>query len=256
MIGVDYGQQVQWETIFPGETVYMVDFSLQPFSDMERLNRLADLIWIDHHKSAIEEAEGTEVQGILDTNLAACELVWNHLKKPSKDDECPLAIRYLGRYDVWKHLDMPGSLEFQYGMKAVTDTRPESSFWVSLFEDTLCEHTESIRKNGEAILAYERVQNVKFADVFSFEVEFHGLRCVAANRGMADSQTFESVYDPMKHDAMILFVWKSGQWAVSLYSSKSHVDVSVIAKANGGGGHRGAAGFQCNVLPFLPKPPQ
>jgi nanoRNase/pAp phosphatase (c-di-AMP/oligoRNAs hydrolase) len=35
---------------------------------------------------------------------------------------------------------------------------------------------------------------------------------------------------------------------VSLYSEK--VDVSIIAKNHGGGGHAGAAGFICRDLPF------
>ena len=49
---------------------------------------------------------------------------------------------------------------------------------------------------------------------------------------------------------MLTFGWRKGQWAVSLYSSNADIDVSKIAKAKGGGGHKGAAGFQCKTLPF------
>src|SRR6185369_12703234 len=65
LVGINYGQPFPWETIAEGERVAMVDFSLQPFSDMLRLNESCDLVWTDHHKSAIEEYEksGVEIKG-------------------------------------------------------------------------------------------------------------------------------------------------------------------------------------------------
>jgi nanoRNase/pAp phosphatase (c-di-AMP/oligoRNAs hydrolase) len=67
---------------------------------------------------------------------------------------------------------------------------------------------------------------------------------------MTNSQTFDSVWDPEKYDAMLTFGWRRGQWTVSLYSVKQDVDVSEVAVKHGGGGHKGAAGFQCTELPF------
>lgn len=55
--GIQYGEPFPFDEITPGQNVYMVDFSLQPFSDMERLNNLANLIWIDHHKTSLDEAQ-------------------------------------------------------------------------------------------------------------------------------------------------------------------------------------------------------
>jgi nanoRNase/pAp phosphatase (c-di-AMP/oligoRNAs hydrolase) len=37
---------------------------------------------------------------------------------------------------------------------------------------------------------------------------------------------------------------------VSLYSTRDDIDCGAIAKTYGGGGHKGAAGFQCDTLPF------
>lgn len=57
MIGVDYGDDYSKNGIFDGaeeETIYVVDFSF-PKLIMDSLDKLSDLIWIDHHKSAIEE---------------------------------------------------------------------------------------------------------------------------------------------------------------------------------------------------------
>ena len=68
---------------------------------------------------------------------------------------------------------------------------------------------------------------------------------------LTNSQMFDSVWDNTKYDAMLTFGWRKGKWTVSLYTDKEHVDVSVAAKNRGGGGHKQAAGFQCEELPFL-----
>ena len=50
---------------------------------------------------------------------------------------------------------------------------------------------------------------------------------------------------------MITFSTNGKQWRVSLYQDgRPDVDCSVIAKKYGGGGHKGAAGFECVTLPF------
>ena len=51
---------------------------------------------------------------------------------------------------------------------------------------------------------------------------------------------------------MMPFAWepKINKWSVSLYSIDPNIDCGSIAKKHGGGGHPGAAGFQCDSLPF------
>lgn len=64
-----------------------------------------------------------------------------------------------------------------------------------------------------------------------------------------NSTTFESMYDPRKHDLMMPFCWNGRFFRCSFYTTKKEVDVSALArKANpGGGGHKAAAGFQLSV---------
>ena len=40
------------------------------------------------------------------------------------------------------------------------------------------------------------------------------------------------------------------KWDVSLYTGKENIHVGEIARLYGGGGHRGAAGFIVDILPF------
>lgn len=253
MIGINYGDAFPWEEIERKEQIIMVDFSLQPFSDMVKLADYLDgqggdgLLWIDHHKSAIiewEEHNRPFQNVIMDNSKAACELCWNFF---APHDRMPEAVYFLGRYDIWKHEGITGCLEFQYGMRSFGDTRPDAPIWPDLFAG---KHTDRVIRDGITILQYERNQNKAFAAAYAFETEIDGLRCVAVNKGMTSSLVLESVYDREKHDAMLTFAFRKGQWTISLYSDKPDIDVSVICKARGGGGHKGAAGFQCHKLPW------
>lgn len=248
MIGINYGDDFPWESIKLDEIVYMVDFSLQPFDDMERLNDMCKLIWVDHHKTAIEEARKRGFNAsrtqLLDTEYAGCELTWQ-LVDPSIN--IPWFVFLLGRYDVWDHSNHPGSLEFQYGIRNLGEMLPDDPKWIEMFDT---EFIKRIIMDGDLLLKYEKRQNKAYAKSCAYEANIDGLRCIVINRGLSNSLLFESVYDPEKHDAMCCYVRRKDKWTVSLYASKPEVDVSAVCKTRGGGGHKGAAGFQCNELPF------
>lgn len=247
LVGINYGQLFPWDTIQPDEIVFMVDFSLQPFTDMIRLKSACrELVWIDHHKSAIEERNlaGVPFCGRQVVGKSGCELVWDYLAL----SDMPRAVFLLGRYDVWDWMNHSGSIEFQKGLWQF-DTDPNNSeFWQRLFVDE--DLVDEIIHKGALLLAAQKKDNSSYLRACGFETELDGLRCLAVNKGMTNSTVFDSGYDPEKHDAMLSFCWYRDKWKVSLYSAKSAVDVSVVCKARGGGGHAGAAGFQCEVLPF------
>ena len=253
MIGIDYGQPFPWERIEPGEQVFMVDFSLQPFIDMVRLAGMCNLIWIDHHKSAIDESQKvlTFFQGIRNNEKAGCELTWAYLY-PSAD--MPMAVRLLGRYDVWDHQD-PAILPFQYGFRtkstdpASRDAMQEIWSGFLLPGDTAKWLCWDVVDAGRKILAPIRSGNEKLCKVGAFDAEIDGLKVVAINKLIGSFQVFESVWDPARYHAMCCFGRRAdGKWTVSLYSTRPDVDVSEICKARGGGGHKGAAGFQTLYL--------
>ena len=251
--GIDYGDPFPWDKIEQDRVVYMLDFSLQPFSLMLELGEKCKLIWIDHHKSAIEESNKAMPKGeqLLEDGRAACELTWQFFV----GEPTPRAVSLLGRYDVWDESEkvFPWSeiLGFQYGMR-MQDTEPESKTWPVLFHYE--GETLHILDQGKLIVRYEEQQNKIAIGALGFEIEWEGLRAIVANRGLSNSRLFDSVWDEKKHDVMISFYWsKRGHWKVSLYSKKPDVDCSAICKRHGGGGHAGAAGFQCDELPFKLK---
>ncbi|CAB4211726.1 hypothetical protein UFOVP1419_12 [uncultured Caudovirales phage] len=253
MIGINYGQPFPWETIAVDDVVFMVDFSLQPFADMILLKEAcAQLVWIDHHKSAIEERDlaGVPIGGMQLVGKAGCELTWDYLIDRI-DISTPRAVFMLGRYDVWDWMNHPGAMEFQKGMWQF-DTDPNNTeFWERLFTDD--ELVEEITHNGGLLLAAQKKDNESYLRATGFETMLNGFRVLAVNKGLTNSTLFDSGYDPEKHDAMVSFCWYRDKWKISVYADdKTHpeVDASLICKIYGGGGHKGASGFQCDVLPF------
>lgn len=241
LIGVNYPDRPNLDKIEPGETVFVVDFSFEP-KDM--LQIFSNLIWIDHHKSAIEKAEGwvyEKAEGKREIGKAGCELTWEYL---FPDEPMPEAVRLLGRYDVWDHSDRD-VLKFQYGMR-LEDWMPEAPAWQSLFnKNTELNIREDVIRQGIIVTKYEQRRNFAYAKAMAFPVEFEGHKAWAINKALSNSKIFETLPNAQKRPLWILFSYKNGLWRYSLYSAPgSGIDVSEIAVKYGGGGHAGAAGFK------------
>lgn len=148
LIGWDYGNP---KLPFPDEgIVYVLDLSPECFTlTKDNLPTRADggfngnyfrLIWIDHHKSAIDKFPSYITGHCLD-GVAACRLVWQWFylkvnKGVSGSDETfirnvqpckqsfldrtiqePWAVRLAGEYDIWDKRDPDAEL-FQHGLRS------------------------------------------------------------------------------------------------------------------------------------------
>lgn len=271
MIGIDYGNGFPWSIINDvSETVWMVDFGLQPFEEMIKLNQKCNLIWIDHHKTAINDYDnylkdpnlGKEchIEGLRNIEYAACELVWKYLHE-WWDGDIPKFVRLLGRYDVWDLNWDENVLPFQMGMRALlTDPCDDIAMeyvWRALIDDEYNEFKllTKIIDDGKAILPYQERQDKKIFSEMAFYTKLENYSAIAINQ-MCNSKAFEVNKDDGEKswsvDIYISFYRiPNRQWSVSLFSNNVEVDVGEIAKRYGGGGHKGAAGFQCNILPFI-----
>jgi oligoribonuclease NrnB/cAMP/cGMP phosphodiesterase (DHH superfamily) len=251
-INTNYNRPFPWKEI-EGQDVVMVDFTVQPYTDMILLNTKAkSLIWIDHHKTAIEAVEKLPVtiDGLRRINNGAgCELTWEWYYK---DVEPPLAVEYIGDYDTWKFAFGDKTKRFQSGTY-VRDMDPDEKIWNYLLnEGRKCDHViDEIIKDGITIEKYNantwksRMKN----GIFEIELDGHiGLACNYWGAGSNLFQSIENLYD--KYDFTCVFSWNGKVWTSSLYTERKDIDVSKIATKLGGGGHAGAAGFVCEVLPF------
>lgn len=267
LIPINYGEKIDYNQISKDDTIYMVDFSLQPFSEMVELATyvgMNNLIWIDHHKSSIKDADDCILVNLAGHNTtfnqlcpgkrqdgkAGCELTWDYL---FPDDEMPAAVSFLGRYDVW---DIQGCvLPFQFGMR-LNNTDPNNQELWNMFlqpedDDTTTSMVLETIKNGETILRYQKQENEKYAKSCAFELEFQGFKAIAINKSLTNSQLFESVWNKEKYDIMIAFgLKKDGIWTMSFYTDKPGIDCSILAKKFNGGGHKQASGCSFETLPI------
>jgi len=244
LLPMDYSSDWHMAPPVPGEPVCVVDCMLEPESEMVALASTAALTWIDHHATSLRAEARSEVlrgaAGIRSDALAACELSWQHFHP---GEPAPRAISLLGRYDRWDIADQEAwhgeIMPFQVAMESLdTDPRTDLARWREVIEGR---GTEELVEAGRHIWRYQRAKNGLAAARLAREVSVGGLRGIAINAA-GDSQLFESVWDPERHDVMIAYSQMAdGRWSASLYSPKPEVDVSAIAEGHGGGGHRDAA---------------
>lgn len=284
LIGWDYGDPL---IPMPQDgIVYILDLSPECLVETkggEKASFWDRIIWIDHHKSAMEKFSPS-IYGYRIDGVAACRLAYawftsnqfdpqvhpSDWRLPSKQDFIdrnvtePYAVRLAGEYDIWDKRD-PNADVLQLGLRS----RDLSDYdWQMLLSDkvnpsiegTGMDVTDSelickgLLDNGRLLQAYQR-RGDEMAMRNSFIVEFEGLKFLALNTPGKGSMAFRSLDVPETgHDALFKFNWTGKVWDCSMYhaSHRNDIDLSTIAVKHGGGGHRGACGFRVEKLPFLP----
>lgn len=253
MYPLDYGLDIPWEVLGRFDRVYVVDYMLKPIERFIDLAKDTEVVWIDHHVTnltdAIQSTTLTAMNGIRQLEVGACELTWWHLYQSTP---IPDAVRYLGRWDVWDHEDIK-TVRFQYGLKACRNImEPRDITWQLLLNDE--EHgkqrTLEIIEDGEPIERYAQAIHRHHIHRYgkSRYLPMTGCQALIINSTFHGSQMFDR-YKASWLKAGVLYNWdpEAGRWSVRLYGLTSDIDVSVIARAHGGGGHPGAAGFMATT---------
>lgn len=239
---MNYGEPVPWETVEGADRVVVVDFSM-PLETMEKLAEGRDFIWIDHHKTALEElgaeAERRGWKGVRDVSEAACVLIWRYF---FPNEPVPRAIVLIGDRDIWR-LAEPDSGIFNSAFYAEPDNSPcNDEFWKPLLDDDPAA-LERMLERGR-ILYSEMQQRIRHTvDGKAFPVMFEGHHTLAVNvRGTGETGAY---IRSLGYELGYCYfdAWQNGKLYtfVTLYSDR--VDASEIARRFGGGGHPGAAGF-------------
>lgn len=271
LIGWEYGEPTP--EVPADAQLYILDLSVPD------LMAHPGLVWIDHHKTAIEQYPAT-IPGYRIDGVAACRLAWQWFTKdhtdpvvqylglPAKEDYVdrkvnePFAVRLAGEYDVWDKRD-PNADLFQHGLRSKELTERIWQMLLSnevdpLVQGTGKDYTDSELAvshllHGGRCLAYAKEQeNKAIIGKNGFTIRWEGLTFLACNAAQYNSHLFTAGIKP-EHEGLLGFCLRSnGKWTVSLYGvpHRPDVDLSVIASKYGGGGHKQACGFTCAHLPF------
>lgn len=263
-------------------SVYVMDLSPDCFRATLEPYQMQRVVWIDHHRSAIEKFNphyfGYRIDGV-----AASRLAWqwffhpegpmNHnlqeydYRLPEKAEFInrqvsePIAVRLVGEYDVWDHRDQQEDVAFQFGL----DSQQELE-WTSLLQisnpgsnamrgESSTDYVARIIKDGRAAMQCYAKRDADIMLSRSFIAVFEGLTFLVLNTARCNSQTFSARdIEALGHDALMAFYYTGEKWSVSMYHAahRKDLDLSKIAVKHGGGGHPGACGFMAKKLPFLP----
>lgn len=245
LIGWDYGQPIPE---MPNDMLIICDVSFK--SDVMRtLGYTHNVTWIDHHASAIKDSVEnayTIYNGLRDPNFAACELMWKYL---FPDQPMPEIVRLLGRYDCFGHKGTDEEqkvLEVQYGARAIISNPDEA--YKELNDNIHCDNTElQIWSIGRGIYKY-LCSEAKQTYLKRYTVMFDTYKFGIVNQERFNPINFGIDYHKDGYEGFACAWYQNGKWMYSLYNDNGKIDCSDICKSRGGGGHKGAAGFQSDVF--------
>ena len=247
-----------------------------------KLNKERDVIWIDHHKSSIDMIEempelsdlygyrvigisGTGLswiyalnhlaldrEGVTDTLLSATtariEQVSDTYTTISKEMGnvflrklmCPKTLHLINRWDIWDIDDRV--LDFNYGLDI---SRPEDLLSIFRSEEIDFQTQAKAIHDGVVIRRHVEKEDKENCDKNGFEIkiqyENNTYSCFCLNTNHFSSLAFgDRVND---YDIVMPFNYNGRKWRYSMYTVKTGVDCSRIAKRFAGGGHPQAAGF-------------
>lgn len=243
----------------PGDYVLIVDYSFLP-EEMLWVRKNCKVVWLDHHKSAIEDSEKhgySAMNGIRKQGVSGAEIAWNWVF-PDKD--IPRFVSLVGDYDVFRTAGTEtfdketipfyfGSEMFLPGLNPLNYGKNTYIFKLENLERL----TDKFIELGRVVYQYKKITGRKLNEEYSYEREMFGLRVLCLNTDEVGSLclTIPKTFDPAKHDMMLTYAYNGKVWSYGFYTDdKAHpeVDCSEIAKRFGGGGHPGAAGCTTESL--------
>lgn len=277
-ISINYGTVFPIDSITSNERIWILDYSIDPDEMLKLLEITSDIVWIDHHKTAIEKYKNFSklIKGIRIVEEAACVLTWKYIncwtdkgydKKNFDDDSSiqyckniPRCILLTGDRDNWTWKYGEETKNFYAGSQ-IYNTDPDSRFWWQCIEHEidstniryLSRRLEGEKFWNELLKAGQIIEKFKLqfynelAEDIGYETQFSNIKCFAINAAHVSSDVFGDLVN--HYDVLLPYYHDGKQWTVSLYTIQD-IDVSMIAKQFGGGGHKKAAGFQCKNLPF------
>jgi uncharacterized protein len=224
-----------------GRDVYIADFSYRRPVLKEMCRRAASVVVIDHHVSAEKDLQGLELEHdnlrvIFNMHKSGAVLAWEFFH----DTPPPKLFLHIQDRDLWQF-----ALEGTNDIYAALMSRPlDFILWEQLCNGPAS--LESLLSEGRAINRYRRrmidlhKEKAVMTSIAGYQVPV--VNCYEDIMSdligeLAEEHPFAAGYQ----DQGNLRKW-------SLRSRNKGADVSKIASAYGGGGHRNAAGFT-TVLP-------
>jgi uncharacterized protein len=243
-----------------GRHVLMLDFSYKRPVMEKIVASCRSLVVLDHHKTAQEDLAflvkkpkglsyheqhlDCEKFAIFDMNRSGATLAWDYIFPGA---ERPEFIQYIEDRDLWRK-KLPGGDEFTIALRS----HPQDfKVWDGLVDGGVA----YLIQQGYAIQRYyrcrvEEIKRTAYRAIINVDIGNgtpQDVVCFIANAPyFAASEVAGELCDLNCDFGACYFEVSAGVWQYSL-RSRGEFDVSKVALAFGGGGHKGAAGFTFNA---------
>lgn len=227
------------------DIVYMVDCSTTSENMKFLINNNKKFVWIDHHEKKIWqviEDINDDILGLRDkTNQhSACVLTWKYLYK---NKPVPTILKYIEDVDLWKW-EMKNTDEITTSLDL--DCKTERDMLEKYLDNDVWNSVINIIIENGIKYINMRKQQIKQIMKNVVFVSWEGFRTAVVNTPIHKSHTGDAILKKYMNINIVL-IWSYNKDTVSCSLRSSDVDVSKIADKYGGGGHRLASGFRCNL---------
>lgn len=244
-IEMEYGDTLP--ELVPHSIIYIVDFSFPP-ETIQALSAAHNSIYVfDHHKTAIEKFEGIEFKNNvvldLDVDRAGCQITWDHFF--DRIHQRPLLVEFVADRDLWKFVNV-NTKPF---CRALSTLKKEFKAWDVINKYNQENVDLNFINTGYALLSDDEIKMA-----WHFE---NTSRLIQLKEGLTVFATNTPKYLVSEVNDTLLKTNKIPNGIVAAYHDTkyervfrlnslqgSDVDVSIIAKEFGGGGHKHSASFK------------
>jgi uncharacterized protein len=245
ILALDHGTPVPFEAV-RGKDVLVLDFSWPVREDNIELHRIAKSFWIfDHHKSALERI-GDLPFVTFDMKRSGAGLTWDYLFgkdiHSSRSDmplKRPFYVEYVEDRDLWNHA-LPGT-------KAVNAYIMSLPLTIEAWQQLDLMKVEYAEQAGIGILRHvDRYVKEAVAEAQRGFIQVGPNQFLTAAVVNCPYMNCSEVGNVLAQTANVGVTWFERADNLVQFSLRSigEIDVSEIAKAYLGGGHKHAAGFR------------
>ena len=194
------------------------------------------LVILDHHASNIEEVKGTPFEGCIDISYSGAGLTWRFWCEVNNrpDRELPPVVARVQDRDLWTwKLENTGAITQSLGLLGLT---------LEGVKERLMLPYNELLAQGEALAVKQETEELRTSkQAWDYVIAGKPAKCVCCSPVFASGAGNLMAKESESNIAVLYYDRGDGR----NFSMRSigDVDVSVIAKAFGGGGHKNAAGF-------------
>ena len=226
------------------DTIFILDFSLEK-ADMEKLIKSYKLIWCDHHKSSIEKLgeiwNDKTIEGKRSTDMCGAMLTWHYFGHKRDFEE----LKLVDDYDRWIH-----KLGEKTHWFAEVNDNWDIEKWVEVIAGSGTgfgtASLDSYLAQGKQLFEL-KLKRIEKTIKKGRPITFHGRKAFLVNNTITmDGALLGSQVCKNGYEVAIKFEFNNDIVLFGL-NSIGDIDVSVIAKTYGGGGHKNASGFHLPI---------